>query len=86
MPADMPRNESAILAEITPLFREIFGDPTLVLTPEMKARDVRGWDSLTHMSLILAIEEFYKIKFTLGDIVKFRNVGDMCRVVMKLHG
>jgi acyl carrier protein len=83
---DMARDENTIINEITPLFREIFDDPALIITSQTMARDVDGWDSLTHMSLILAVEGRYKIKFGLGDIVKFRNVGDMCRVVLKLHG
>jgi acyl carrier protein len=82
----MARDENTIIEEITPIFREIFDDPALVITPQTTARDVDGWDSLTHMSLIVAVEGRYKIKFGLGDIVKFRNVGDMCRVVLKLHG
>lgn len=78
------RDEDAILAELTPIFRRIFDDDRLVLTPTLTAKDVDGWDSLTHMSLIVAVEERYAIKFKLMDVVKFKNVGDMCRVILAM--
>jgi acyl carrier protein len=76
------QNEAGILAELTPIFHQIFEDDTLVITPELTARDVDGWDSLTHMSLIVAVESHFGIKFKLRDVVKFRNLGDMCRSVL----
>ncbi|PHV07416.1 acyl carrier protein [Janthinobacterium sp. BJB412] len=75
------KTEQSILEELTPIFRSIFENETLVVTPELTAKDVEGWDSLTHMSLIVAVEEHFKIKFKLRDVVKFRNLGDMCRSV-----
>ena len=78
------RDEAAVLAELTPIFRRILADDQLVLTPGMTAKDVDGWDSLTHMSLILAVEKQYEVKFKLMDVVKFRNVGDMCRAILSM--
>lgn len=76
------KNEQSILDELTPIFRSIFENDTLIVTPELTAKDVEGWDSLTHMSLIVAVEEHFKIKFKLRDVVKFRNLGDMCKTVL----
>ena len=76
-----PRNEEVVLAELTPIFRQLFEDDQLVITAQTTANDVAGWDSLTHMHLIVAVEDRYKMKFKLADIVKFRNVGDLCRAV-----
>lgn len=80
------KTEQSILEELTPIFRSIFENETLVVTPELTAKDVEGWDSLTHMSLIVAVEEHFKIKFKLRDVVKFRNLGDMCRSVLASLG
>ena len=35
------------------------------------------------MQLIVAVEEAYKMRFKLSDVVKFKNVGDMCRVLQR---
>lgn len=77
------RDESTILGELTPLFRRVFEDDRLTITLTTTAKDVPGWDSLVHMQLIAAVEKHYGIKFRLGDIIKFRNVGDMCRAILK---
>jgi len=44
---------------------------------------VDGWDSFTHTQLIAAIEEHYGINFRLKEILNFKNVGDMCRAVLR---
>ena len=82
MTSRTPRSEADILEELTPIFRRIFDDESLQITSGMTAKDVDGWDSLTHMSLIVAVEDRYKMRFKLADVVKFKNIGDMCRAVI----
>lgn len=77
------RSAEQVLVELTPIFREFLDDDRLVLTPELTAKDVDGWDSFTHTVLIAAIEERYGIKFRLKEILNFKNVGDMCRAVLQ---
>lgn len=83
MSTDASRDEHAILAELTPIFREVFEDEHLVIDLQTTAKDVADWDSLTHMQLIVVVEERYGMKFKLSDVVKFKNVGDMCRAILK---
>jgi acyl carrier protein len=83
MSTSTPRNEDAVMAELLPVFRRVFDDQKLTITLTTTAQDVPGWDSLTHMSLITSVEEHFRIKFKLGDIIKFKNVGDMCRAILK---
>lgn len=79
-----PKTEESVLAELTPIFHQVFENDTLVVSPELTAQDVDGWDSLTHMNLIVAVEGHFGIKFKLRDVVKFRNLGDMCKAVVTL--
>jgi acyl carrier protein len=78
----MSSKAEEVLAELVPIFREALDDDHLILTLETTAKDVDGWDSFTHTQLIAAIEEHYGIHFRLKDIMKFKNVGDMCRAVL----
>ncbi len=71
------------MAELTPVFREVLDDEQLVLTLDLTAKDVDGWDSFTHTQLIAAIEDHYGINFRLKEILNFKNVGDMCRAVLR---
>ncbi len=77
----MTPREEAILLETTEVMREVFGDPALAVTASTSAQDVPGWDSLNHTTLIARVEAHFQIKFTLREVMRFRNVGDMCTVI-----
>ena len=41
------------------------------------ANMVPGWDSLTHIQIIVAVEKNYKIKFKGIEILKIKNMGEL---------
>jgi acyl carrier protein len=55
----------------------VFEDDTIQLRPDMTANDVDGWDSLSHVNLIVAIESKFNIKFSRKELLTFKNVGDL---------
>lgn len=59
------------------IFRQVFDDDTIEVARESTANDVDGWDSLSHVNLILAVESKFKIRFTQRELLTFRNVGDL---------
>ena len=71
-----------IITQITPIFRNELEEDTLVLTPETTANDVESWDSITNIQLIVAVEKFYKIRFTSREIQNFKNVGELCACII----
>lgn len=72
-----------LYAQIQSIFRDVFDNPELCVTENTTARDVPGWDSLTNINLIFAIEHQFKVKFALGEIQELRNVGEMVALVEK---
>ena len=66
-----------IYEQLTPIFQEVFDDDTVVARAELTAADVSNWDSLSHVRLMVAIEEQFKIRFSSSEISGFKNVGDM---------
>ena len=66
-----------ILGQVQEIFRDILDDEDIVLCDSTTADDVDGWDSLTHIQLIVAIEKRFKIKFTSKEILGWRNIGEM---------
>jgi len=71
----MTREE--ILESIQGVFREELENPSLQLRFETTASDVIGWDSLTHVQLISAVESVFKIRFSSKEIFQWKNVGEM---------
>jgi acyl carrier protein len=66
-----------ILTRLQPIFHDVFDREDLVIVRESNAETVDGWDSLTHINLVSAIEREFKIKFALGELQALKNVGDM---------
>ena len=44
------------------------------ITNDVMMKDTDAWDSLSHMSLILALEEEYAIEFAMDEIVSMVSV------------
>jgi acyl carrier protein len=69
--------EDQILTRLTSVFREVFDDDEINLTPQMTADDVDGWDSLAHIRLILSVQKAFGIKFSPVEMSRLKNVGDL---------
>ena len=63
------------------IFCEVFDDDDINITPEMTANDVDGWDSLSHINLIVAIESKFNIRFSQKELVALKNIGDLLRSI-----
>lgn len=66
-----------IREQLTDVFRNVFDDDGIVINPETTADDIEGWDSLSHVNLIIAVELKFNIEFTQQEIRSFSNVGEM---------
>jgi acyl carrier protein len=78
-------DEAQIYAPLTEIFEAVF-DEEITLTPELSAKDVDGWDSLTHIRLILTIEKRFNIKFSSSEIGKLENVADLVKLIKQRTG
>jgi acyl carrier protein len=73
--------------KLTPIFRDVFDDDELVLRPDLTADDVPDWDSLTHIRLILTIQQKFGIKFSAAQATNPRNVGELVALIQwRLEG
>jgi acyl carrier protein len=70
-----------IKTELTGIFRKVFDDPLLTLRDDMTAADVEGWDSLSHITLIVSIERSFRIKVTLAEIQRLNDVGALIQLI-----
>jgi acyl carrier protein len=72
-----------VLDELNQVFRQVFNNPSLVVSPQTTAADIRNWDSLNHMHLIAEVEEHFNCEFSFDEVVNFKNVGDMIQALLK---
>jgi acyl carrier protein len=70
-------DEADIYAKLTTVFSDVFDDDSINVTSGLSATDVDGWDSLTHIRLMVTVEKAFKVKFSTPEIGKLENVGDL---------
>jgi len=70
-----------IYKKLNTVFEDVFDDDSIVVRPELSADDVDGWDSLTHIRLILTVERTLKEKFSSSDIGKPQNVEGLAELI-----
>lgn len=74
-------DEAQIYARLNDVFRDVFDDDTIEVAPQLSAKDVDGWDSLTHIRLILTVEKAFKTKFSTSEIGRLESVGDLVGLI-----
>jgi acyl carrier protein len=80
-------SQDALLGRLNEVFRSVFDDPDLTVSVTTTAKDVPGWDSIVHITLVIEIEREFGIKFRMAEIEKLRNVGDLVAILAeKLPG
>jgi acyl carrier protein len=72
-----------LLKLVTPTFRDVFDSPDLVLTEQLSAADVEGWDSFAHINLIVALEGNFRVNFTTTELGQMACVGDLITLLEK---
>lgn len=76
----MTREE--VFDKLNEVFRDVFEDDDITVNDDTTADDIDGWDSLEHINLMNAIEQEFDIKFTMGQIVSMKNVGEMVDIII----
>ena len=72
-----------VLAKVNEVFHEVFDDDNIVVKEEMTAADIKGWDSLRHITLIEEIEDVFDIRFAMKEVNVMKNVGEMIDIIVQ---
>lgn len=70
-----------IYERLTQVFRDFFDDDSIVIDEDTTADDIDDWDSLSHITLMSAVEEEFGVKFTMGEVSGMENVGEMAEII-----
>ena len=69
-----------IYERLNKVFADVF-DEDITVTPDTTAADIEDWDSLTHITLVSAIEDEFRMKFSMKEVVGMNNVGELADIV-----
>jgi acyl carrier protein len=73
--------DESIYPKLTAIFRDVFDDDAIIIRPDLTAAQVDGWDSLTHIRLMLTVEKAFNTKFSAAQIGKLKNVGELAELI-----
>tara|TARA_B100000963_G_scaffold134458_1_gene116945 strand:- start:1505 stop:1747 length:243 start_codon:yes stop_codon:yes gene_type:complete len=72
-----------ILNILSNVIKKKFQNENIEITLATSANDIEEWDSLTHMNLIQAIEEEFKIEFEFFEIMDLENIGELVNCIQQ---
>lgn len=76
----MTREEA--YTKLDEVFQDIFDDDSIHVNDETTAKDIKEWDSLEHINLVVAVERKFGIEFNTGEVNGFKNVGAMMDAIL----
>lgn len=72
----------AALKRIEAIIRNAVEKPDLDLREGTTTRDVDGWDSLSHVGIILDVEKAFSVKLTTAEVSTLETVGSLLDIVL----
>ena len=73
---------NAALKRIEAIIRNAVENPDVVLREDTTTRDVNGWDSLTHVGIILDVEKAFSVKLTTAEVSTLETIGSLIDIVL----
>ena len=70
-----------ILLSLKDTFKDVFDDDDLIITRDTTARDVDEWDSLMHVTLMLAVEKQFGLRFSSSEVARLKSVGELVDLI-----
>ena len=70
-----------VFAGLTEIFRDVFEREDLVVKPTDTAADIKGWDSLKQVEIIIAVQEQFGVKLSSREVDTLANVGDLAMAI-----
>lgn len=72
---------SDTLSRLTEVFHDVFDDDDIVITRDTTAGDIKDWDSVMHINLMLKVETAFGLKMSAADATGLKNVGQLVDLI-----
>ena len=75
-------DKEEILKKVQDIFKDVLEDEDIELSYSTTSNDIEGWDSINHIVLIVEIEKKFNFKFKLKEMRSFKNIGELCDIIL----
>ena len=65
-----------IKCQLNEIFQDVFDDDDINIQEQTSASDIEEWDSLMHITLVVAIEKKFSLNLNAAEIGNLKNVGE----------
>ncbi len=72
--------QAEVITQLQPVFDRVFLEK-VELKPDLTAKQVEEWDSLMQITLVVAVEKEFGIRFRVGEVEKTKNIGDFANLI-----
>ncbi len=77
----MSARREAILAEVADIARIVLEAPRLEVTRTTRLDEIPGWDSMSHIAIVVEAECRFGIQFDISEIEQFSRIGELVDVI-----
>jgi acyl carrier protein len=74
---------SSVKQKLNRVFRDVFDDDNIEIFDAMTAGDIDEWDSVTHITLVLAVEKEFGLRLNAAEVGKLDSVGAMIELLAR---
>ena len=72
---------SEILEDVSAIIKKVTKDNNANITLQTSAKDVKNWDSLNNVFIIVEMEKKFKMKFKASEVQRAKNVGELIEII-----
>lgn len=74
--------ESKYLKELNKIFVSYFNNKKISINEKTTSKDIKNWDSLAQVGIIILIEKKFKIKFSVKEVGNLKKIGDIVKLII----
>lgn len=79
-------SEKTIIERIQSIIRDVFGDDSIIIDRSTNTSEVPGWDSITHISILEAIQDEFCINLTLDEMIELTDIQSIINKIIEKKG
>ena len=68
---------------LTDIFRDVFDEPDLSISPDTSTDDIKDWDSVAQVNLVLTIESVFCVRLTMEEATEINSVAGFIDAIEK---
>lgn len=72
-------DQQSLISEVMAVASDVFGVPVSELSATSSPEQIQSWDSISHLNLILSLEQHFGVSFapeTIAELISVQKIAD----------